>query len=295
MSSKFLIIHNPAAGRWQRKRLTKLHTLLERSGYSVISRPTTRRGDARDAALTAAGIDVIVAAGGDGTVNEVLTGLLKRGAGSDIPAIAFFPMGTANVLAWELNLPRKPDAFVRMIQANRRIETTPARANGHPFLLMASAGLDARAVAALNPGIKRVIGGAAYLLAAISAMRQAEPRYTVTVDGKTTEARSVIVTRARRYGGPFVLTRDAGLKTAALHVVLMQSYGWTAALRYGWGLLRGRLARLGDVTVVPGRAVAVHGPVGEPVQLDGDVATALPVEIALETRTISFVVPGRPA
>jgi YegS/Rv2252/BmrU family lipid kinase len=292
MSIRILVIYNPVAGRWHRKRLGKLLDRLADRGLDVRSLPTGRRGDAVDAARSANNVDIIIAAGGDGTVNEVLCGLLARGADEPQPGIAFFPMGTANVLAWELALPRRVDAFVAMIEKGAHLAVTPAVANGHPFLLMASAGVDARAVAALNGGAKRMIGGAAYVLAAITALRQAPLKYSVTVDGRTIDAGTVIVTRVRRYGGPFVLAPDAGLGTPALHVVTMAGYGWRAAMRYGAALVFGRLWRLDDVTVVRGETVDIHGPVRDPVQLDGDLVTTLPASIKLAERTMTLIVPA---
>jgi diacylglycerol kinase family enzyme len=201
-------------------------------------------------------------------------------------------MGTANVLAWELGLPRRPDAFVAMLEQDARLAATPAIVNGRPFLLMASAGIDARAVAALDGDTKRLVGGTAYVLAAVKALGQPPPRYTVTVDGRALEAGTVIVTRARRYGGPFVLAPEAGLAEPALHVVAMRGYGWWPSLRYGVALALGRLVNLDDVTAVRGQRVDIHGPVSDPVQIDGDVATTLPASISLAGRTVALVVPA---
>lgn len=291
MSPRILVIYNPVAGKWHKK---KLHRLLERladRGFDTRSVPTTRRGDAVETARSAQNIDIIVAAGGDGTVNEVLAGLMARNPATPVPAIAFFPMGTANVLAWELALPRKPHDFVAMLEQGHRLDVTPAAANGLPFLLMASTGIDARAVASLNGDTKRILGAAAYVLAALKALRQAPPRYSVTVDGRTLAAGTVVVTRARRYGGPLVLAPEAGLAEPALYVVAMAGYGWWASLRYGTALVFGRLSRLDDVTIVRGNQVDIHGPVSDPVQIDGDVATILPAHIALADRTVSLIVP----
>lgn len=271
--------------------MDQLFELLVERDFKVRVELTAQRGDAREAARLVSGIDVIVAAGGDGTVNEIVDGLTARKAGHEIPAIAFLPLGTANVLAWELGLPRSPRELVRLIEANETLQVRPGIANGRRIILMASVGLDARAVAAVKTATKRVIGGGAYLLAALTALRQAPPCYQVNVDGRDFNARTVIISRARRYGGPFSLTPDAGLETETLQIVMMRSYGLVSALRYAVALALGRLHQLDDVTVVPGRKVTTDGPRGEPVQIDGDIVTHLPLEICMDKQTVSFLIP----
>lgn len=290
MSLSILVIHNPVAGRRWRGRVDRLFELLAERGFETHVELTAKPGDAREAARIADGIDVIVAAGGDGTVNEVVDGLSARPADQSRPSVAFLPLGTANVLAWELGLPRDPEGVVGLIEAGTAVAVRPGIANGRRFVLMASVGLDARTVSAVKPSVKRALGGGAYVLAAITALGMPAPLYAVTVDSRAFEARTVIVTRARRYGGPFALSPDGGLRTDAIRVVMMRGYGWGAALRYGIALALGRLHRLTDVEMVDGRDIRVTGPDGDPVQIDGDVAARLPLVVGLDGRTVSFLV-----
>lgn len=291
MSKSVLIIHNPVAGRRWRARVDRLFELLAERGFNAHIELTAKRGDAREAARRVDGVDIIVAAGGDGTVNEVVDGLAARASGQPMPAVAFLPLGTANVLAWELSLPRDPDGLVRLIEAGTTVGARPGIANGSRFVLMTSVGLDARAVAAVTPRIKRLLGGGAYVLAAIAALQAPAPTYSIAIDGRALTARTVIVTRARRYGGPFRLAPAGGLETPEFQVVLMKSYGWRAALRYGVALALGRLHRLPDVEIVAGRTVTIDGPANEPVQIDGDLATHLPLKAEMDSLIVPFVAP----
>tara|TARA_Y100001934_G_scaffold229284_1_gene276195 strand:+ start:3552 stop:4433 length:882 start_codon:yes stop_codon:yes gene_type:complete len=287
-----LIIHNPVAGRRRRRRLEKLLNLLESSGHSVRIMPTGRRGDARESARSARGIDVIVAAGGDGTVSEIIDGISARPSTEPAPAVAFLPMGTANVLAWELGLPRSPRGIVRMINQGKSLAFRPGVANGTRFVLMASAGLDARAVAAVKTRTKRLVGGLAYVTAAVSALYRPSPIFRVQVGGLEYEARTVIVTRAARYGGPFVLAPDAHLGGGSLHIVLMPSHGWLATVKYGLALVFGRLHHLPEVAVLEADSVDIRGIESEPVQVDGDLAVGIPLSVSVDNRTIPFLVPS---
>lgn len=291
MFKRVLVIHNPVAGRRQKMRLTRFLSLLQQSDFEVRTLETGARGDAKRHAATAIDIDIIIAAGGDGTINEVLNGLYQRASGHAMPALGFLPLGTANVLAWELDLPRQPELLFKLLQSARTYDIHPGIANGRRFFLMASAGLDARAVAAVTAPLKRKFGALAYLIGAFRALRNAAPSYEVTIDGLSRTANTVVLTRAQRYGGRFILSREAGLKEPVLQAVLFTSSGFGAALRYGLGLVFGRLAHHKDVHFVNASAVEISCEIPDPVQIDGDIVGTLPLTAALESRPIRFLAP----
>lgn len=294
MNKNVLVVHNPVAGRHRRRRLRDLLRILADRGYSLRVVRTTRRGDAREAARKETEASVIIAAGGDGTVGEVINGLCLREADAVLPAVGFLPLGTANVLAWELGLPLSARKVADLVSAARTVAIHPGITDGgERFILMASAGLDARAVAAVKTRAKRVFGGAAYLVAALRALRAGgPPALEVEVDGARHRARTAIVTRARRYGGPFVIAPEASLADPRLFVVLLPAYGLGAVLRYGLALALGRLHRLPDVTTLAARRVRIVGAPGEPVQIDGDFAGHLPRTLAVDRRSVSLLVPA---
>lgn len=291
MTLQILVIHNPTAGRRRQKQLDKLLKLLEARAFDVHAHSTLRQGDAREAARSAVNIDVIIAAGGDGTVNEVIDGMCQRAPMEKTPTVGFLPLGTVNVLALEAGLPRTPEGLVRLLEKRKTLPIRPGIANGRRFVLMASAGIDARAVACVDPRLKKRIGPGAYVFAALRAVRRKSPDLGVVVDGTSHKAHTVIITRARCYGGAFVVAPNAGLAAPNLQVVLLQSTGFWSLLRYGMALVTSRLSALDDVVVLEGENVSVDGPEGEPVQLDGDIACHLPVTITLEEKTIDLLVP----
>lgn len=291
MNQRILVIHNPIAGRRRKKLLQELVDLLEGGGHQVTVMLTTQQGDACDIAATVADMDIILVAGGDGTVNEVVNGLCRNDQQGPLPTIGFLPLGTANVLVHELGLPHTPKGLFVMLERGNQIRAYPGIANDHRFFLMVSAGLDARAVAGVTSKLKRKIGGGAYVIAAIKALFASPPLFQVNVDGQEHTARTVVISRARYYGGPFVLAPDGGLNTRSLHVILLKSYGFLSALKYGYGLLTGRLRKIKDVEYMTGMEVSVTQMTGEPVQIDGDIVTNLPLQVRMESRSIFFLVP----
>lgn len=290
MTQRVLVIYNPTAGRRRQKRLAHLLQKLRAMDIELETCATTRAGHAREVALTCQHIDVIVAAGGDGTVNEVVDGLCAPENKSPSPVVAFFPMGTANVLTVELGLPQSVDQFCAALKTGNTLDIVPGVANDRRFVLMASCGLDARAVAGVRPALKKIWGGAAYVWAAVEALFRPFPHLNVRVDGKTSSATTVIVTRARCYGGPFVIAPDARLDGKTLYAILMKSSGLFASIKYGIALALGRLPGLADVEVLSGSRISIDGPVTEPVQIDGDVLEHLPVTIRLSQKTIRLLI-----
>ncbi|MBV9862616.1 MAG: YegS/Rv2252/BmrU family lipid kinase [Alphaproteobacteria bacterium] len=290
-----LIIFNPAAGRRGRAqaRLRRVRRRLERLGCAVVVRSTSpAAGDAERLAREAEpSVDLIVAAGGDGTVNEVATGL----HGSERP-LAILPTGTTNVVAREIGMPRAAAAIAAVIAAGEPRAVWPGRLPGRLFLAMAGSGFDAQIVAAVDSRLKRRIGKLAFIWAIL--MRLARYRgceLTVSVDGVPHRAVSAIVAKSRYYAGNFVIAPEARLDAPVLHVVLFQHGRRLAALRYLLALPLGRLPRLHGVRVLPARSVLLAA--AQPVLLhtDGEIAGYLPVPIEIAEQPLQLVWPTRRA
>lgn len=288
---RIAVVYNPIAGRRRRRFVRRaLDALRARAGGLSVLRtraPADAIGRTRAAAPLA---DVIVAAGGDGTINEVVNGL--DAMGPEAPPLAILPLGTANVLACEIGLPRSVARLAEVVHDGAPMRVVPGTVNGSRFLLMVGVGFDALAVRLVNPRIKYSLGAVAYVLSTLQAMRRfAYPEYAVEIDGVAHTARSLIVARARCYGGPFALVPEARLDVPRLHVVLFQGRGPLAVLRYGLGVATGRLHRYRDVAIVPATRVVVRGPVGDACQVDGDLGPALPLEIGLADHALTLRVP----
>ncbi len=281
-----LLIHNAAAGRGRRGRVAAVVGCLEQRGFRVTVRATERPGHAQQIAAEAAGLDLIIAAGGDGTVNEIVEGL-----GANAPSLAVLPLGTANVLAAELGLTDDPERFADAVAAGRTVAAWPGEVNGRSFMLMASVGFDAEVVAAVTPAQKHLLGKAAYLLAALRlwlAGRQTALR--VTIDGAAYPAAGVVVSKSRFYGGRFVLAPQAGIAVPRLFAVLMPGGRRRDRLRYAWAMLHGRLHLQPDVRVIAAEEVRVTADDPAPVQVDGDIRGNTPAVIRVGQRPVRLIV-----
>lgn len=286
--SRVAVIYNPAAGARQRGRLRRLLRRLRQRGHEVLVRRTEGPGDATRiaAALTPDEVDVVLAAGGDGTINEVANGLIDR----PLP-LAIAPLGTANVLAWELGHGLTITGAARTVGSGRVVRIRPALAGRRGFLLMASAGIDARVVAGVNTALKRRIGKLAYGLTALrEILRPPGPRIELDIDGRIEHAALAVVTHAAHYAGPFVIAPDARLGDDRLTVVLVRDNRRIGLILCGIALLLNRIPRRRGVDILPARAVRFLGPPGEPVQSDGDVIGHMPMEVRLGEGELSLIV-----
>ena len=157
---RVLVIRNPTAGGSTRPRFGRVLEHLARFGATVTVRETTCRGDAEQIAASASSDTFdVVAAGGDGTINEVANGL----AGKDLP-LAIVPLGTANVLAVEIGMPLRARRIARAIACGDVRSVHVGMVNGRRFLMMAGVGFDAHVVANVNPRLKRAFGKLAYVI-----------------------------------------------------------------------------------------------------------------------------------
>jgi diacylglycerol kinase (ATP) len=286
---RLLIIFNPTAGGRRRRRFEAVVAELRRLGCEVTVRPTGRRGDAEQLAASADPnrYDMLVVAGGDGTINEVVNGL----SGARLP-LAIIPLGTANVLAAEIGLATDPRSVARTIALGRPRPISVGVANGRRFLLMAGTGFDAHVVQNVDLALKRRIGKGAY---GISILRQlcafAFPEYVVTIEGRSWRAASVLVANAHYYGGRFVCAPAADLCAPTLEVGMFERRGRLSVIGYAIAMLFGRLPRLKSYRIVSADKVHIGGGSDEPVQADGDIIAHLDVTIEVVPEALYLVYP----
>jgi diacylglycerol kinase (ATP) len=290
ISRRILAVFNPAAGRNRRPRFNRIIAALKDVGCAVTVIETTARGHAERIArdVSADDFDVIAAAGGDGTVNEIVNGL----RGKNI-ALGLIPLGTANVLADEIGLARSVETVAHTLGCGAIRPIHVGTVNGRRFVMMAGAGFDANVVDGVSLALKKKLGPLAYVWqAGREAFFGNAARCTVIVDGVTQQTTSAVACNGRRYGGPFIAAPAASLTEDRFHVVLMPGRGWFHTARYGVALMLGRISRLHDVKLVAGREVRVEGMVGKPVQADGDIVAHLPAHIAVDPEPVRLVFPA---
>jgi diacylglycerol kinase (ATP) len=302
------IIFNPVSGGGKSSRLKHLEEarkILVASGINAQLLPTSAPGHAGEIAAHAIseGSQLIIACGGDGTLNEIVNGM----PGSKIP-IALLPAGTANVLAKELripwNIPRAAAliptgiptriALGAITTGNLSPQSNPSTKNRRYFLVVAGAGADGALVHALDPSVKQRAGVLAYWLeGAKQLLRYKFPQFRVTTDGKEILATLVIVGRTKHYGGPFRITRGADLFANEFELAIFSSQSALRYLLYLPACWMGRLHRLKDVQFIKSNSLRCEGLKNDPIyaQVDGEASGLLPVTFSIVPDALTLVVP----
>ena len=183
-TKKLLFILNPRAGRNKpHGPLFDALAILSGAGYLIRIHETSAPGDAADtAAREGAGYDLVVAAGGDGTLNEVISGLMRLDAP---PPLGYLPQGTTNDFASSLQIPRTPASAAKNIVQNRMRELDIGRWNERSFIYVASFGAFTRSSYAASQAAKNALGHFAYILEGMKDLNTLRPYHIrLTADGE---------------------------------------------------------------------------------------------------------------
>jgi len=297
---RIAIIFNPSAGGLagsKRARLDAAVDCFRRAGRDVELFPTTGPNMAGELGRAAvqSGFDLLLAAGGDGTINEVLNGIV----GSQI-VFGALPAGTANVLACEVGLSGRPDnAAAQLLDAVPvRIGVGVANLEGQPtrhFLMMAGVGLDARIVHELDLNLKKRLGKLAYWHGGFRQIGRHKGRFRVVVDGVERIASFALLARVRNYGGDFEIARNIRLSDNDFEIVIFERHGWRDYVRFFGGVVINRLSKTYGVSIVRGDH-AVLMPVSDTpvhVQTDGEAIGLLPGTISVRPDALTLLLPKR--
>lgn len=285
----FAIIANPTAGHTRSKRLKSVVDHLRKAGakVEVVVTGSPGEGTVRAGEAVRAGHDAIVAAGGDGTVNEVLNGMADSGI-----ALGVIPFGTANVLAAETGMPRRVHPLAEMLLDGRELAARPGRLGDHLFLLMAGAGLDAEIVDELDPGLKRMIGKVAYIRAAWKRIARAPlSRLIVTVGDQRLEGCLAIASKCRCYAGRIILAPRARLESGKFEVCVFSSHNRIRLIHQMLAVRFSVHIGMRDVHFLHGDRVHIESVGTSLLQTDGDLRGELPADLQVDANPIRLIVP----
>jgi len=294
---RWRIIVNPVSGRGRGAgRARAVAAALPHDEFDVEIVETHSAGDARRLA-SPVGADVVIAVGGDGTVNEVLNGLPEP-----FPILGHIPSGTGNTLAKELRMDRSVAGLVRLFRSGRvrPWDLAIERTTGKRFLLFLTAGYDAHVVHRFHAQRRGTIYQWEYFLWGLKCVPDFPiPRIAVEIDGRvlTEQASWIQISNVAQYGGPLVFTPRARPDDGALEVMVYHArdrrdvprmflraiLGWACGWEYRMRDLTFHRARRVRLWSADARAV--------PTQIDGDPGPSLPAEVELVPGGLRILTP----
>jgi YegS/Rv2252/BmrU family lipid kinase len=249
-------------------------------------------------AAAAGGAELIIAAGGDGTIRAVAENIVGSAA-----TLGILPRGTVNVLARELGIPLGDIERAADICVHGKIERLDVgRIGGRYFLLMCSVGFDALTVKTVNEDVKNVVGAPAYVLAGLANLAHYTPaRYTYQVDAEpptSVDAFMIVVANASSYGGDYQIAPYADMTDGLLDIYVfgappvLPAAQKAAFLRQIGAVALGRHEDDPDVRHMYGRRVSIQADRNAAIQIDGDAYGVTPILIEVVPRALSVRVPA---
>jgi diacylglycerol kinase (ATP) len=289
------IIYNPTSGRELfKKHLPEVLIKLEQAGYEASCHATICEGDATEAARTAVErkYDLVVAAGGDGTLNEVVNGLAEQ---DYRPRLGIVPMGTTNDFARALNIPRDIGAAVDVIIKGDTIPVDIGRMNSNRYFInIAGGGRLTELTYEVPSKLKTVLGQLAYYLKGVEMLPSIKATdLTIEYDGKLYEGEAMLflIGLTNSVGGFEKLAPDASINDGMFSLLILKKTNLAEFIRIASLAVRGDHVKDPNVIYTKANRIKVHSKDKVQLNIDGEFGGLLPVEFENLYRHLEVFVP----
>ncbi len=283
-----IVILNPTAG--SPEHLRSWQERVESLAGDCPVRVTSHPGEAEELARRAVndGFTRIVAAGGDGTVNQVANGLAGREA-----TLGVLPMGSVNVFAMELGLPlHSLQRCWDIIEGTNVRQVDLATANGRYFVQLAGVGLDAQVVKETSLAFKRSFGPLSYLISAAQIAARQPPKLFIESENTSVEEGSfVLVGNGRLYGGPFPFFKHAIIDDGLFDVVVFKRLGYLEIVKYLQDVVFSSDIKVPEIEYFQTGQLRITSEQDVPLELDGELAGNCPVDFRIRARALRVLAP----
>jgi len=292
------IIFNPTA-KGNKARHFRHH--LDKFAAECTLKLTAAVGDARKLATQAVeeGFEIVAAAGGDGTLNEVLNGIVDAPKGFERARLGVLPLGTVNVFAREVQIPLKLERAWETLRTGREtlidLGVVDFQENGVParrcFAQLAGAGLDARAIELVNWRLKKKIGPLAYVVAGLKALMEGQTKINVTNGKAEGSGELVLIGNGSLYGGEFRIFPPADMRDGLLDACVFSKVNWLTLFRCAPRLLiKGTLPRAATANY-RSESLTLTSASRVPFEVDGEFAGYLPATFSMRRMQLRVIVP----
>ncbi|MCL6456866.1 MAG: diacylglycerol kinase [Gorillibacterium sp.] len=284
MVKRARLIYNPTSGREvMRKRLPDVLRRLEIGGFETSTHATIGEGDAVLAARDAVerGFDVVIAAGGDGTLNEVINGLAEQ---PNRPKLGILPLGTTNDFARALGIPRNYIAACDLIIKQQTRSVDIGKVNQKYFINIAGGGSMTELTYEVPSRLKTILGQLAYYVKGLEKLPWLRPiKVTVETDEQIFEEEIMLFLAANSnsVGGFEKLAPDASLNDGKLDLFMLKKCNLPEFIRIVTAAMRGEHMNDPNVIYVPTSRIKVTSEDYVQLNLDGEFGGTLPCEISV--------------
>jgi YegS/Rv2252/BmrU family lipid kinase len=286
-----LVLVNPDA-RHGREGIDEGLAWLERRGFRLTRETAYDPGGIPDAIRRhAAGVDLVILGGGDGTMSSALPGLLDTG----LP-LGILPLGTANNLARTLDIPTKLEEACRVIARGHRRRIDVGKANDRAFLTTASMGLSVRITEELTSETKKRWGPLAYVVTALHSLRDPGDLHAeIAYDDQVLRGRAVqiVVGNGRYYGSGLAVAKDARIDDGRLDLYVIRPQPRWRMILLARSLKQGSLGEKRDVQAIGAKAFTIITRHPHDIDVDGEIGATTPARFTVMEKALEvFAPPG---
>jgi diacylglycerol kinase (ATP) len=293
MTKRARLIYNPSSGREEmKKKLPDILQRLERGGLETSTHATIGEGDATVAAAEAVerGFDVIIAAGGDGTLNEVINGMAEK---KHRPLLGIMPLGTTNDFARALSIPKKWDAACDIITGQYSRPIDVGKVNQRYFINIAGGGSMTELTYEVPSKMKTMIGQLAYYMKGLEKLPRLKPIELYIKSPEMDLHENVmlfLIANSNSVGGFEKLAPDASLNDGLFDVFILKKCNLGEFIRVVTAALRGEHINDPNVIYYQTNSIQVTSPDYVQVNLDGEFGGTLPCIFSVLPSHINIIV-----
>ena len=285
---KICIIYNSKISLFNKFLLNRIVKILKKDSH-VETFATERVGHATLLCkVHIKNFDIMVAAGGDGTINEVINGM------DDKTSLGIIPLGTANIGAYEADISKNPSKAAQIILSGKIKKIHIQEANNRKFFLMTGIGYDASIVETVQSNLllKKIFGKLLFFIISIAKLIYFKKyELKILANNKVYLANWAIITNAKHYGGSFQLTRDTNIFEKKLITYLFINLSRFGVIKNLLKILKKQnLEENNKVIKIISDDIFINSKSKVPIQCDGEFLGYLPMQIKNTKRTINLVV-----
>ncbi|MFC7393450.1 diacylglycerol kinase [Scopulibacillus cellulosilyticus] len=292
------LIYNPTSGReLMKKNLPYILNRLERAGYETSTHATSCAGDATTGARKAVerGYDLVIAAGGDGTINEVVNGLAEQ---PFRPKLAILPMGTTNDFARAINMPRQIEKACDILCEGAEMPIDVGKVNDRYFINIAGGGKLTELTYDVPSKLKTMLGQMAYYLKGIEMLPSLRPlNARIEYDGRLFEGDIMLflVTNTNSVGGFEKLAPQASLNDGMFDLLILQKTNLAEFIRLATLALKGEHMKDPKIIYAQANRIKIYTEEKMQLNIDGEYGGDLPGDMVNLYQHLQLIVPKETA
>lgn len=234
-------------------------------------------------------IDIIVAAGGDGTIYEIINSMKEKKC-----PLGIIPIGTSNVFASEMGIPSDPlDAF-NLILKERPIAIDIGKVNDKKFIFTAGCGLDSFTIKNLDFKLKNIFGRPSFIFTGIkSFFSYSFPQLTIHIPESDVfeAAYQIIINNIKNYGGNYTLAPNASVFDGLLDILILKKKDVFSNIRYVLSVPFEEHLKYRDIAYYQARKIIIKSESPLPIHLDSEIATSTPAIVEVLPRALDVIIP----